>query len=102
WLYQSSLRPVAELDANNQVQTFFVYADKVNVPEYAERGGQKFRVITDQLGSLRLVVNAANGEIQQRMLHDEHGNVIEDWIASGWDPLPFGFAGGLYDRDTGL
>jgi hypothetical protein len=36
------------------------------------------------------------------MLHDEHGNVIEDYIASGWDPVPFGFAGGIYDRDTGL
>jgi RHS repeat-associated protein len=36
------------------------------------------------------------------MLHDEHGNVVEDFVASGWDPVPFGFAGGLYDRDTGL
>jgi RHS repeat-associated protein len=36
------------------------------------------------------------------MLHDEHGNVVEDFVASGWDPLPFGFAGGIYDRDTGL
>jgi RHS repeat-associated protein len=102
WLYQSGLRPVAELDGNNQVQSFFVYADKPNIPEYMVRDNEKYRIITDHLGSLRLVAHTSTGEIKQRMLHDEHGNVIEDYVASGWDPLPFGFAGGLYDRDTGL
>jgi RHS repeat-associated protein len=80
----------------------FVYAAKPNVPEYMERGGEKYRIITDHLGSLRLVVNASTGEIKQRMLHDEHGNVVEDFVAPGWEPLPFGYGGGLYDRDTGL
>jgi RHS repeat-associated protein len=101
-LYQSALRPVAELDESGQVRSFFVYGDKVNVPEYMVRGGTTYRIITDHLGSLRLVVNASTGEIVQRMLHDEHGNVVEDWVAEGFDRVPFGFAGGLYDPDTGL
>ncbi|MBI2390065.1 MAG: RHS repeat-associated core domain-containing protein [Deltaproteobacteria bacterium] len=35
-----------------------------------------------------------------RMEYDAFGVVETDYVASGWDPLPFGFAGGLYDRDT--
>jgi RHS repeat-associated protein len=36
------------------------------------------------------------------MLHDEHGNVVEDWVAEGFERVAFGWAGGLYDPDTGL
>ena len=58
--------------------------------------------MTDHLGSLRLVVNAATGAVVQRMNHDEFGNVTLDFVASGFMGIPFGFAGGLYDADTGL
>ena len=80
------------------------YAAKPNIPEYLIQNGQNYRIITDHLGSLRLVVNASTGEIVQRMLHDEHGNVLEgsDWVAEGFHRVPFGWAGGLYDPDTGL
>jgi len=63
------------------------------------RGGATHRLITDHLGSPRLVVNTADGTISQRLDYDEFGNVILDTYP-GFQP--FGFAGGFYDRDTNL
>jgi len=64
--------------------------------------GSTYRIISDQIGSTRLVVNVGDGTVVQRTDYDEFGNVVLSNITSGWEPLPFGFAGGLYDRDTGL
>ncbi|MGL4550049.1 MAG: RHS repeat-associated core domain-containing protein, partial [Gemmataceae bacterium] len=50
-------------------------------------------------GSVRLVVDAATGSVAQRIDYDEFGRVLVD-TSPGFQP--FGFAGGLYDRDTGL
>jgi RHS repeat-associated protein len=61
--------------------------------------GTVYRLITDHLGSVRLVVNAATGEVVQRMDYDAFGRVLND-TNPGFQP--FGFAGGLYDDDTGL
>ena len=80
------------------VHSRFVYAGS-NVPVTMIKGGVTFCIITDQLGSVRLVVNTATGAIVQRMDYDSFGNVILD-TNSGFQP--FGFAGGLYDPDTGL
>jgi RHS repeat-associated protein len=55
--------------------------------------------LTDHLGSPRLVVNTATGAVAQRMEFDEFGRVLVD-TSPGF--TPFGFAGGLYDHDTGL
>ncbi len=63
------------------------------------KGGVIFRIVTDHLGSPRLVVNTSNAAIVQRMDYDEFGQVILD-TNPGFQP--FGFAGGLYDRDTKL
>ncbi|MFI5365600.1 MAG: RHS repeat domain-containing protein, partial [Candidatus Binatia bacterium] len=98
FLYDDQLRPVAELDGNGNVVSRFVYGEKPNVPEYMFRGAT-YRLITDHLGSPRLVVNAADGMIVQRIDYDEFGNVLND-TNPGFQP--FGFAGGLYDRDTKL
>ena len=46
-----------------------------------------------------MVVNVADGQIAQRMDYDAFGRVLAD-TAPGFQP--FGFAGGLYDRATGL
>lgn len=45
------------------------------------------------------MINTADGTIAQQIDYDEFGNVIAD-TSPGFQP--FGFAGGLYDRDTGL
>jgi RHS repeat-associated protein len=48
---------------------------------------------------VRLVIDLADGSVAQRMEYDEYGNVVED-TQPGFQP--FGYAGGLYDRDLGL
>ena len=99
FLYQNQLEPLAELDANGNVVARFVYASRPNVPDFLIKGGQTYRIVSDHLGSPRLVVNTADGTIVQRMDYDEFGKVVLD-TNPGFQP--FGFAGGLYDRQTGL
>jgi RHS repeat-associated protein len=99
FLYDGQLRPVAWLDGTGAVKATFVYGLHVNVPEYMTTGAGTFRIVTDHLGSPRLVVNSGTGAVAQRMDYDSYGNVLSD-TAPGFQP--FGFAGGLYDRDTGL
>ncbi len=99
FLYKDQLNPVAELDGAGNVIARFVYADKANVPAYMIKGSNTYRIISDHLGSPRLVVNVADGTVQQRMDYDVWGNVTND-TNPGFQP--FGFAGGLYDIDTKL
>jgi RHS repeat-associated protein len=98
-LYDDQLRPAAQLDSSGNIVSRFVYATRVNVPDYMIKGGVTYRLILDHLGSPRLVVNAATGQIAQRMDYDAFGRVLAD-TNPGFQP--FGFAGGLYDPDTGL
>ncbi|MFZ5503509.1 MAG: RHS repeat-associated core domain-containing protein [Pseudomonadota bacterium] len=99
FLYQDQLRIAAELDATNTVVSRFVYGTRINVPEYMIKSGTMYRIITDHLGSVRLVVNTTDGSIAQRLDYDSYGNVTTD-TNPGFQP--FGFAGGLYDNDTKL
>ncbi|HET9531618.1 MAG TPA: RHS repeat-associated core domain-containing protein [Blastocatellia bacterium] len=98
-LYEDKLSPVAELDGSNQIVSLFVYGSQDNAPDYMIKGGVTYRIITDHLGSPRLVVNTATGAIAQRMDYDEFGVVVTD-TNPGFQP--FGFAGGIYDTQTGL
>ncbi|MDQ7017232.1 MAG: RHS repeat-associated core domain-containing protein, partial [Gammaproteobacteria bacterium] len=98
-MYQDQLNPVAELDGNNTVISQFIYADKANVPAYMIKNGIRYRIISDQLGSPRLVINSSTGEVVQRIDYDVWGNISQD---SNPGFQPFGFAGGIYDHDTQL
>ena len=98
-LYQNGLKPIAELDGAGNVVSRFVYGSRANVPDYMVKGGVTYRIIADHLGSPRLVVDAATGAVAQRMDYDEFGRVLLD-TNPGFQP--FGFAGGIYDQDTGL
>ncbi len=99
FLYQGSLNPVAEKDGDGKVVSRFVYGSKVNVPDYLIKGGKTYRILSDHLGSPRLVVDISDGSVVQRMDYDAFGNVIED---SNPGFQPFGFAGGISDLDTQL
>jgi RHS repeat-associated protein len=57
------------------------------------------KIVTDDLGSARLVIDSATGAIAQRVDYDEFGKVTLD-TNPGFQP--FGFAGGIYDDDTKL
>jgi len=99
FLYRDQLNPVAELDGTGVVVTRFVYGSKSNVPDYMIKGGITYRIISDHLGSPRLVINTADGNIAQRMDYDVWGNVTSDTNPAF---QPFGFAGGIYDQHTSL
>jgi RHS repeat-associated protein len=98
YLYDGD-RIVAQLDSSNAFVSQFVYASRSTSPAFMIKAGVVYRILSDQLGSVRLVVNAATGAIAQRIDYDEFGVVLTD-TSPGFQP--FGFAGGLYDADTGL
>lgn len=99
FLYRSQLNPVAELDADGDVVSRFVYATRGSTPDYMVKDGTVYRIVSDHLGSPRLVVDTETGDVVQRLDYDEFGVVVED---TNPGLQPFGFAGGLYDTDTGL
>jgi len=99
FLYRDQLNPVAELDGTGAVVARFVYGSKANVPDYMVKGGVTYRIISDHLGSPRLVINTSDNFIAQRMDYDDWGNVTAD---TNPGMQPFGFAGGIYDKDTDL
>lgn len=69
------------------------------MPDYVVKGSINYRIVTDHLGSVRLVVRADTGAIVQNITYDEFGRVLSD---SNPGFQAFGFAGGLYDHQTGL
>jgi len=99
FLWQSQLAPAAELDGSGAVVARFIYGTSRNVPDYIVKGGSTYRVVTDHLGSVRLVVNATTGTVAQRLTYDAWGQIIEN---SNPGFQPFGYAGGILDHATGL
>jgi RHS repeat-associated protein len=93
WLYDRFRTPAAEFDGSGSLVNRLVGS------EYLIRGATTYRIVKDQRGSPRLIVDVASGAVAQRMSFDEWGRVTMD-TAPGFQPL--GFGGGLYDSDTGL
>ncbi len=98
WLWDEDL-PIAELDTNSAIALRFVYAADGATPSFLVKGTNTYRLFSDERGSVRQVVNVADGSIAQQLDYDEFGRVLLD-TAPGFQP--FGFAGGLYDADTRL
>ena len=87
------------MDGTGAIVSRFIYASQANVPDYIIKGGITYKIISDHLGSPRLVINIVTGAVIQSMEYDEWGNVIADTNPKFQS---FGFAGGLYDNDTQL
>ncbi len=98
WLWDGDL-PIAELGTNSTVSLRFVYGADGAVPSFLTKGTNTFRLLSDERGSVRFVINVADGSIAQALDYDEFGRVLQDTAPAF---QPFGFAGGLYDPDTGL
>jgi RHS repeat-associated protein len=97
--------PIAELGPDGTtVVARFVYTPRSHVPDYMVKlvgpDAGTYRFVTDQLGSVRVVVGAATGAVVQQIRYDAWGNATLDH--GTWSIQPFGFAGGLHDPDTGL
>lgn len=99
WLARGQIQIEAELDGVGQVISRFVYGSMAHSPDYMLRDGKTYRFVHDYLGSVRLVIDVASGQVAQRMDYDAFGQVLLD-TAPGFQP--FGFAGGMYDPDTKL
>jgi RHS repeat-associated protein len=76
----------------------FEYADG-RMPVAMTRGGARYYLAYDQVGTLRVVTDST-GAVVKRIDYDTFGNVVADTNPAF--SVPFGFAGGLHDRDTGL
>jgi RHS repeat-associated protein len=92
WAYVGGLLPIAELDSAGNVTAQFV-------GNLMLKNGNTYQLITDHLGSVRLVVNVSDGTIAQQLDYDEYGNITQN---TNPDFQPFAYAGGLYDSQTKL
>ena len=101
WVYKDQLNPVAELDAAGNVVAEFVYGAKSNVPDYLIRDGATCRIVSDHLGSVRLVIDSDSQMIRERTNYGEFGAVLGSSTISTASLQPFAYAGGLSDLDTG-
>ena len=99
FLYADGLHPIAELDGQGNVVATFVYGTRPNVPDLMIKGGVTYRIVSDPLGSPVEVINTATGAVVEQISYDAWGTITSD-TNPGFQP--FGFAGGLYDADTGL
>ena len=99
FLYRDQLEPIAELDGYGNLVSRFVYASKSHAPDYIIKAAVTYRIVSDHLGSPRIIINTSTGDIAQRLDYDEFGNVTQD-TNPGFQP--FGFAGGIYDQYTKL
>jgi len=99
YVYQSQTQVAAELDENGVLVKQFIYGSKVNIPDYMIYKGKEYRIISDQVGTPKLVVDSISGKVLEEISMDEFGfdeDVEREHV------LPFGFAGGLRDAETHL
>ncbi len=76
-----------------------LYYDTKGFVVALDRGGVRYYVSTDQVGSPRIVSDGA-GVVVKSIDYDSFGNVVAD--SSPAFDLPIGFAGGLNDSPSGL
>jgi RHS repeat-associated protein len=98
YLWQGLTRLLAVYDGADNLLMRFEYADG-RLPVAVNIAGNTYYLTYDQVGSLRLVADFA-GNVVKSVEYDSFGNILNDSNPSF--AIPFGFAGGLHDRDTGL
>ena len=98
YLWQGMTRLLAVYDGNNTLLMRFEYTDE-RMPVAMRMGGATYYLTYDQVGSLRAVADFS-GNVVKQVVYDSFGNVLSD--TNPGFTVPFGVAGGLRDRDTGL
>ena len=110
WVYGAGLGPVAELDADGYVAKRFVYGSHANVPDYVVT---LTRTTTTTLESVAAVVHDRRGGVRELIAmtdslspvhttYDEYGRISDPNPVNVGVSVPFGFAGGMFDPETGL
>jgi len=98
YLWQGLTRLLAVYDGSDNLIMRLEYADG-RMPVSMTKNGITYYLTYDQVGSLRVVADTA-GNMVKRIDYDSFGNIIAD--SNPGVTVPFGFAGGLHDRNTGL
>ncbi|ABK19729.1 NHL repeat containing protein [Syntrophobacter fumaroxidans MPOB] len=98
YLWQGRTRLLAVFGGNDDLILRFRYADG-RMPLSFTKGGTEYSLSYDQVGTLRTVTDAS-GAVVKELVYDSFGNLIGDTNPGFY--VPFGFAGGLHDPDTGL
>ncbi|MGE4298805.1 MAG: RHS repeat domain-containing protein [Desulfovibrionaceae bacterium] len=111
YLWETPQRLAALYDAASGAMLAFAYAPTARLPHAALLDGEPLHLFYDQVGSLRAVASAA-GKVIHEIAYDTFGCIVSETgpevgAASGGKsgaalPIPFGYAGGLHDRATGL
>lgn len=98
YLWRDMTTLLAIYDGADKLRMRFEYADG-RLPTAMTMSGATYYLAYDQVGTLRLVADAMGNAIQ-KIDYDSFGNIISDSNPSLI--IPFGFAGGISDRDTGM
>jgi RHS repeat-associated protein len=98
YLWQGMTRLLAVYDGSDNLVQRFEYADG-RLPVAMTQAASIYYLAYDPVGSLRVVTDAT-GNVIKRIDYDSFGNILNDTNVAFL--VPFGFAGGLADRDTGL
>jgi RHS repeat-associated protein len=111
YIYISATQIGAELDQQGNIIASYVYGSKSNVPDYVKTKNHTYRLISNQVGTPLILIDADNGKVIEDYDFDEFGLSRKRdrffnrafSVAMGVPlMIPFGFAGGLYDQDTEL
>src|SRR5208283_5678777 len=98
YLWKGRTKLLAVYDGNDNLQMLFQYAAG-RMPLAMSKNGANYYLCYDQVGSLR-IVSDTSGNVMKELDYDSFGNVIYD--SNPTFTVPFSFAGGQYDPDTGL
>jgi len=98
YLWQGLTRLLAVYDGSDNLAMRFEYAD-ARMPVAMTKAGATYYLGYDQVGTLKVVADAS-GNVVKKIGYDSFGNILNE--SNPTFAVPFGFAGGLHDRDTGL
>uniref|UniRef100_UPI003139397D RHS repeat-associated core domain-containing protein n=1 Tax=Marinimicrobium sp. C2-29 TaxID=3139825 RepID=UPI003139397D len=98
YLWQDLTTLLATYDGSGSLKQRFEYT-MGHTPTSFTQGGQRYYIQTDHLGSPRAVTDSS-GSVVKTIRYDSYGNITDD--RNPEFDIPFGFAGGLRDPDTGL
>ena len=98
YLWRDLTTLLAVYDKDDNLIQRYNYADE-RVPTSLTQDNQTYYLHYDQVGTLRVVTDADHNIIKE-ITYDTYGNILQDTNPDF--KIPFGFAGGLSDRDTNL
>lgn len=98
-IYENDYRIAMRVIGAGVAYEIYSYGTRINTPDLVFKNGAFYRIIADHLGSPRLVVQATDGVVAQRMEYNDLGGITQDTAP---DFQAYGFAGGLNLPFAGL